>query len=163
MNDAKLTQSVTALKVQQAKIKDRQKRELEEETLPWKADVGDEIKRIRYSRSASIADIAAMIGVQNRTFIYDCLRASDARTKPEPKPTPETPAEGDTEATTPEYVIEYGDGTARVTFDEDEWYDLPIIDGSPDIPEEWGEHTRTRRDLYKQIVQEIKRNGGDNG
>ena len=154
-NNTALRASVTALKVQQAKIKERQKHELDEELEPWKADVGDSIKVVRSASNASIQTVAGILGVQNRTFIYDMLRASDARGKaPEQKTTPPT---SETEIETePEYTIEYGDGTARVTFPDDEWYDLPIIDGAPDIPEEWGEHTRARRDLYKQIVAEIK-------
>lgn len=152
VTDPNLVNAVTNYRVQRDRIKNRQKRELESELFEWKADVGDEINRVRKQQGASIQEIGNIMGVQNRTFIYEMISCSNLRNKSLPNGTPVT----EDESERPPYTIEYGDGVARVTFDEDESYDISIIDGLPDIPEEWGEHTRTRRDLYKQIIKEIK-------
>ena len=163
MNDTALVNSVVKFQSKKTQVKSRQKTDLEVELEPWKADIGDEILRVRTEKGASIADIANIIGIQNRTFIYDAIRAANVRngSVKEVKISSQIiPAINNEPDEVKPYTIEYGDGLARVTFDETEYYDVVIIDGQPDIPEEWGEHTRERRDLYKQIVAEIKRHGG---
>lgn len=168
MNDAQLVQAVTKYKTKREQIKSRQKRDLEDEVAPWKADIGEEIVRVRAEKNASIQDIADIIGVQNRTFIYDMIRAYKITQGEVPAPTfKEIEADinyTDTNIGDAPYLITFGDSIARVEFppygtEDSEWYDLPIIDGTPDVPEEWGEHTRERRDLYKQIIAEIKKHG----
>lgn len=155
MNDPKLTQSVVRYHTEKAKIKARQRIELEAELETFAADVGDEIQRLRTEGHASINDVSAIIGVQNRTFIYKMIDASKNRSTPKEVPTEDVTEDDDS---TPLYVIEWhnNDTLARVVFDETEHYDIPVIDGSPDLPEEWAEHTRERRDLYKQIAKQIR-------
>lgn len=148
-----LVKAVISYKAQREKVKVRQRHELEDELFEWKADVGDEILVAR-EQGKSIATIAAIIGIQNRTFIYEMLSAANLRNGGEDKPRPE-PEPEEAEDSAP-YKIEMFDGAARVTFADGDAYELDIIDGRPDLPEEWGDHTKERRALYKQVIQEIK-------
>ena len=161
----KLVQSYLKYKQKRAEIKARQRRELEEELEAWKADVGDEIGNVR-RQGLSVADVCNAIGNQNRTFVYDMIGASARRNGEaygqvgiQPvvptQPYVGNPAHEREETT---YEIEYFDNVAKVGFDDDvstEWYEIPIIDGVPDLPEEWSDHTKERRALYKDIVKAI--------
>lgn len=159
----KLVQATIKYKQKRAEIKARQRRELEEELEPWKADVGDEISNVR-RHGLSVADVCNAIGNQNRTFVYDMIGASARRNGaviPESKTFDlaahaERLAASEREEAT--YDIEYFDGFVKVTFDDDvstEFYEIAVIDGVPDLPEEWSEHSKERRALYKDIVKAI--------
>lgn len=166
MNDPILTRAVTRYYSEKAKIKARQRAELETELEELAADVGDEIARVRLEKSASIADISAIMGVQNRTLIYQMIRSSEVRRAngaPAPKPDHlvEETTEDDAPAPAPqgeEYSIAWFNNgqVATVTFAEDESYDIVMVDGSPDLPDEWAEHSRERRVLYKEIAKKLR-------
>lgn len=170
MNDPILTRAVQKYYTEKAKIKERQKVELAREVYELAADVGDEIARVRREQGASIADVAAIIGVQNRSFIYTMIKASEERAlhAPKVKNKGEIPDEADDEDEddeSPTFLIEwFNEGTtAVVTFPEDdERYEVPIIDGVPDLPEEWADHTKERRELYKVIVKLLRNNNNNN-
>lgn len=158
-----LVSAVVKYREQRAKIKARQRAELEAELAPWAADVGQEINSVRNATSASIQDIADIIGIQNRTFIYKMLNAAKSAglTVDEPvRPLPQkeiviTGLVEDDVA----YTIDYFDGVAKVTFDDDvstEYYDIVVVDGTPDLPDEWAEHTKERRAMYKDIAKAIR-------
>lgn len=160
MADAKLTQAVIRYREQRAKIKARQKQELNEELAPWAADVGDVILDLR-RKSYTIQDVANEIGIQNRTFIYEMIEASKARTGLLDAPSPLPGEQGttqDEEDDTEAYSIEWHDSeNVTVTFGPDnEQYDIVIEDGIPSLPEEWGDHSKERRMLYKDIIAELK-------
>lgn len=149
----KLVQATVKYREQRAKIKARQRRELEEELEPWKADVGDEVANVR-RQGLSVQDVCNAIGNQNRTFVYDMIGAS-ARRNGTAKPEPEKIIEFANKTYAPEYTIDFYDGFAKVSFDSEESYEVAVIDGVPDLPEEWSEHTKERRALYKDIVKAI--------
>jgi hypothetical protein len=155
-----LVQSVVKYREQRAKIKARQRLELEQELEAWKADVGDEIAAVRRT-GLSVADVCNAIGNQNRTFVYDMIGASARRNGTAKREYDHSKYEQDhgREREPATYSIEYGENVARVAFDDDvstEWYDIQIIDGVPDLPEEWADHTKERREIYKKIIAEIK-------
>lgn len=163
MNDPKLASAVTRYQVEKVSKKQAQKGELNDHLEPWLADIGDEIKRVREEQGASIKDVGNIMGIHNRTFIYDALRASEKRNPDvitEPGGfTGATYSDPEPDKTTDKsYTIEYFSGVARVKFSEDESYDVAVVDGTPDMPEEWADHTRERRLLYKEILSEIKAN-----
>jgi hypothetical protein len=149
----KLVQATIKYKEQRAKIKARQRRELEEELEPWKADVGDEISAVR-RQGLSVADVCNAIGNQNRTFVYDMIGASARRNgTAKPEPVFEAYVTPDNDVV---YEMDWYDNVVKVHFNEDdEHYTIPIIDGVPDLPEEWSDHTKERRALYKDIVKAI--------
>lgn len=149
----KLVQATVKYREQRAKIKARQRRELEEELEPWKADVGDEVANVR-RQGLSVQDVCNAIGNQNRTFVYDMIGAS-ARRNGTAKTEPEKIVEFANKTYAPEYTIDFYDGFAKVSFDSEESYEVAVIDGVPDLPEEWSEHTKERRALYKDIVKAI--------
>lgn len=157
----RLVQATIKYKQKRAEIKERQRRELEEELESWKADIGDEISEVR-RHGLSVADVCNAIGNQNRTFVYEMIGASarrngvvqaDVRSEHAAfaQRTPVERSETD-------YTLEYFDNAVKVAIDSDsstEWYDIVIIDGVPDLPEEWADHSRERRELYKNIIKEI--------
>ena len=154
-----MVKAVLSYKAQREKIKTRQRHELEDELFSWKADVGDEILIAR-AEGKSIATIAAIIGIQNRTFIYEMMAAANSRNGArEPVPSfgegdDQYDDDSDDEDTAP-YKLTFYDGQVKVTFPDGDGYVLSIIDGRPDLPEEWGDHTKERRALYKQIIKDI--------
>lgn len=152
MADAALSKAMLAYRTKHAAIKAQQKSELAEILKPWLSDVGTEIKRLRAS-GYTVREVGEMLGVQNRSFIYSAIAAAkDSEPVQAAEPAVETDDEQDQL-----YTIEYFDGVARVTFDSDEVYELVVIDGDPDVPEEWGEHSRERRMLYRDILKEVTR------
>lgn len=154
-NSPQMVKAVISYKSQREKIKTRQRRELEDELFQWKADVGDEILRAR-DEGKSIATIASIIGIQNRTFIYEMMSAANTRNGGEkPEPAPEDEFEGDPDNPDADYLLRFYDGQVEVTFPDGDEYTLSIIDGRPDLPDEWADHTKARRDLYKQIIKDI--------
>lgn len=157
--DPQLTAAVIKYREQRAKIKSRQRQELEDELKPWASDVGTEINRVRREVGASIQDIADIIGIQNRTFIYKMINSVPSIDTPEPRQdaalfgAPVVVKNKDRET---EYYIEYFDGAATVHFPNDESYDIVVIDGHPDLPEEWAEHSKERRGQYRYIAASIR-------
>ena len=161
VTNAELIQSVTALKEQRAKVKAQHKVALERETEPWKADVGLLILKARNERGLSINRIGEIIGVQNRTFIYDCIRAAQAQTDPNATVKGEVEVTQDIDPNA--YEIEWLDDSesVRVVFDGgDEEYYLTVERKGKyvmvDSPEEWADHTRERRAVYKQILADVR-------
>ena len=158
---AQMVKAVIAYKTQRERIKERQRKELEDELFPWKADVGDEILLAR-TEGKSIATIASIIGIQNRTFIYEMIAAANVRNggekKPERESIPVELGDGDDDDNTV-YRINYFDGFAQVVFPDGDQYEIAMLDGDLDLPEEWGDHTKERRALYKDIIKELREHG----
>jgi hypothetical protein len=158
----KLVQAVVKYRTKRAEIKARQRQELEQELEPWKADVGDEVSNVR-RHGLSVQDVCNAIGNQNRTFVYDMIGASarrngTAKFEEAVNPTRDAAEVERLKSLGATYEIEYGDNAVRVVFDDDvstEYYDIQIIDGSPDLPDEWADHTKERREIYKTIIREI--------
>jgi ATP-dependent 26S proteasome regulatory subunit len=154
----KLVQATIKYKQKRAEIKARQRRELEDELEAWKADVGDEISEVR-RHGLSVADVCNAIGNQNRTFVYDMIGASARRrgvVQPEPNPRDVVTTVKFEER--PTYSLEFFDNAVKVAIDDDvstEWYDIVVVDGVPDLPEEWADHGKDRRAMYKDIIKEI--------
>lgn len=158
ITDSKLTQAHERYRTKKAQVIAQQRVDLQKELYAYAADVGDEIARVRDAGN-SIEAVGYMLGVQNRTHIYQMIKASEARSKGKVRvitPEPETDAADDDSAP---YSIEWFSGAAKVTFPDGDTYDVQIIDGEGDAPDEWSEHTKERRLLYKQILQEIRQHG----
>ena len=129
---------------------------LEESLHHDKAELGKAIVTARSERGLTIDEVGLIIGIKTRTFIYDMI---NAYLKEETPVTQTTETEEDT-ATTP-YTIEYFDDTDtfEVKFGDDEIYFLNRVEGTRqgvEVPEEWVDHTKERRALYKDILAEIR-------
>lgn len=147
-----MVRAMIAYREQKTKIKAKQRSELNESLIPWAKTLGKTIIEAR-DHGMTIQEIADTIGLQNRSFIYEMIRAA----KPEQEQEQEAVvSEATVSASTPEYTILYYDGAAVVSFDAYESYEVMVIDGVPDVPEEWSEHSAARRALYKKVIQEIK-------
>lgn len=153
-----------AYKAKRGRIKEAQKAELETRTGPEKYRLGHAIDQARKERGLTISEVGAIIGIQNRTFIYDMIktyRSYDGA--PEGIVTdiitPTTPAiDTDADAEAP-YTLEFNDDaeSVDVSFGDGENYIVLVENGRPiDLPEEWAEHTRERRLLYKQVLADIR-------
>lgn len=156
MADAALSKAMLAYKTKHTAVKAQQKQELEDTLKPWLSDIGREINRLR-AGGYTVREVGDMLGVQNRSFIYSAIAAAKDS---EPAQVVESVVETDDEQDQL-YTIEYFDGVARVTFGDDESYELVVVDGDPDVPEEWGEHSRERRMLYRDILKEVTRHYAD--
>ena len=129
---------------------------LEESLHHDKAELGKAIVTARSERGLTIDEVGLIIGIKNRTFIYDMI---NAYLKEKTPVTQTTETEEDT--TTTPYTIEYFDDTDmfEVKFGEDEIYFLNRVEGTRqgvEVPEEWVDHTKERRALYKDILAEIR-------
>lgn len=136
-------------------VKQAQRVQLEAALQSEKAVLGKAIVTARSERGLTIDEVGLIIGIKNRTFIYDMI---NAYLKEETPVTQTTETEEDT--TTP-YTIEYFDDTDmfEVKFGEDEIYFLNRVEGTRqgvEVPEEWVDHTKERRALYKDILAEIR-------
>lgn len=152
----KVAEVLGRYRAERARKQSQQREELREHMEPWLADLGDEILAAR-SKGMSIEGIGNMMDLHNRTFIYDAIRAAKARGKVNGNtPTQEAPIpENATEDDKP-YAIHYFDGVVQVVFPQGETYEIVLVDGEPDVPEEWADHTKERRKLYKEILSEIR-------
>jgi len=159
ISNAALIAVIDQYKDKREEVKATQKEELESILLPWKYSLGRVIVQARTQRGLTVSEIGVIIGVQNRTFIYEMIRAYQAGPEGFIPVKPATPAEEQTPVEDgPPYRIEWLDDsdTAHVIFPDDEEYYVTVDNGFPDIPEEWEEHTRARRDLYKEIIVSIR-------
>ncbi len=155
VDNYELTKATERYKIARGIVKQAQRVQLEETLHDEKVTLGKAIVTARAERGLTIDEIGLIIGIKNRTFIYDMINAY-INTEEKPVAT-----ETETETETPEYTIEYLDdsGTAVVTFGEDEIYYLTLVEGtrqSFDLPIEWPDHSAPRRALYKQIIAEAR-------
>ena len=137
-------------------VKQAQRVQLEAALQSEKAVLGKAIVTARSERGLTIDEVGLIIGIKNRTFIYDMI---NAYLKEKTPVTQTTETEEDT-ATTP-YTIEYFDDADmfEVKFGDDEIYFLNRVEGTRqgvEVPEEWVDHTKERRALYKDILAEIR-------
>ena len=137
-------------------VKQAQRVQLEAALQSEKAVLGKAIVTARSERGLTINEVGLINGIKNRTFIYDMI---NAYLKEETPVTQTTETEEDT--TTTPYTIEYFDDTDmfEVKFGEDEIYFLNRVEGTRqgvEVPEEWVDHTKERRALYKDILAEIR-------
>lgn len=145
-------------KTQRAKIKARQREELEHE-LAWLAvDVGREID-VEKTNGTKIEEISFMIGLKNRTFIYKMWNAFLDSQK-EPEQTIDEPVDEQLEPY--EYYFAKDGKSVRVTFDEDElvYLDLDDEGNVVDVPESWTQGTKEERKRYAIIIKEIESHVG---
>lgn len=154
---SELVKSYTAYRTKREKIKARQRKELEAELMPEAISIGAAFVR-EQEKGRSVVEIAGSLGLKNRTFLYQMkalYKASEhPSTAPEsPEPTEVSPG--------PEVTYEAGGhGLVYVTindFDGFTTYSVDVDDKGrvTSTPDEWATHTKERRQLYKQIVQEI--------
>lgn len=152
-----------AYKNKRQRAKEAQKAELEVLTSPEKYSLGHAIEEARRTRGLTISEIGTIIGIQNRTFIYDMITTYRRLNNGEEDFLPDTittnPDDTIKEVTEAPYRLEFDDDAEAVSviFPDDETYIVLIENGRPvDIPEEWEEHTRERRLIYKDILAEIR-------
>lgn len=148
-------------KAERERVKQVQRQDLENHLALKKYDLGYAIEKARKERGLTIAEIGAIIGIQNRTFIYDMIGTYRAIGDPGIPVPSETLQEAPVTDDNKPYTIEYNDDADTVTirFGEDEEYELFRIDGTKasfELPEEWPDHTKERRALYKEILAEIR-------
>jgi len=152
-SETALVKAMNVFRRKHEEAKLRQRLELAAELAPFKADIGDEINTLR-SQGYTVAEIADIIGKQNRTFIYDTLTESKLRSLGKPEPT--KPESDDVVET---YYINGDDldNQATVTIGSDV-YTVNIYDGVPEPPAEWLEDTpvnRKRKKLYAKIIAKL--------
>ena len=154
-----LLKAVEDYKTARQNVKAAQKITLEESLEAEKAHLGKMIVEARSNRGLTIDDIGLIIGIKNRTFIYDMINAHYRRQGP--ATVPNTTNDTTTDEPTPEYSIEYleDSDTAVVTFSDDEIYYLERVEGtrqSFQVPEEWADHSKERRSQYKEILNSVR-------
>lgn len=159
MNTSKLVKRYTDYRVKNAQIKARQKVEREKELQPFLADIGEAVSQLR-AEGMSVVDQAIEVTNKNRNFLYNALRAFDARQIPTPveEVTPQGWVEPKYTVTangTDVYTVEfYVDGHESDYRDE---VDLYLSDGVvDDFPDAWSTGTPEERAFYKRLIAEVE-------
>lgn len=154
-----LVKAYTAYRTKREKIKARQRRELEAELTQEAISVGAAFVR-EQEKGRSVVEIAGSLGLKNRTFLYAMKRAYLASERPSEATESAEPTDVSPE---PEYSLFWHEGTVGVLIHEPyAMYEVEIDDKGRVIrtPDEWATHSKERRKLYKQIVQEINNGEG---
>ena len=147
-------------------IKARHRIELESELEPYKSDLGEAFLYEKEINKLRIEDIAALLGTKNRRVFYDMVKAfKRAHTGTESQPEHVTVMTGDdyTDADSENFresifwePSETNPGYMKVsvnTFGAVIVYEVLLIDGLPVVPDEWANHTKTKRALYSEFVK----------
>lgn len=123
------------------------------------------------SDGMSIADIARLMGIKNRNFIYEAKRAYAEETGEEitvreyvRKPKAEAKVQDTTVEDTQEErdfeIEDLGGGNYKVTvFGEDNYLVTDDDSGRIVFPDEWAEASAAERAVYKEIIRHIEKGG----
>lgn len=156
-DNIELIKATESYKEERRKLKEIQRRTLEDMLEEDKAELGRAIVTARSERGLTIDDIGLIIGIKNRTFIYDMINAYNRSQQ-----ATVTTSDDDVFPTDDPnlYGVEWlDDDNVRVFFSDNEQYYLSRIEGTKngwELPEEWADHTRERRNQYKQILAELR-------
>lgn len=137
-----------------ARIRARQKQELEVELLPFTKDVGEAVIA-RQQSGDSVDVILDALGRQNKTFLYDAKRAAQGGVVTStPDEVPE-PAEGDLDPDGYSLTVAADGQEAEVDFGNGEVYFISIGKDYISAPDEWAGHSKERRAIYRKILTEL--------
>lgn len=160
MDRPELVRRYVRYRDEKAKIRARQKDELNRELLPFLRDVGEAVIA-RQGAGDSVDVILDALGSQNKTFMYE------AKAEYQRGPTP--PQEASEPAIAPGGGLLHRPEEAYSLFNEGqrtgveiythgmpvETYYIDFVNGEPVVPDEWATHDAERRALYKKILKEI--------
>lgn len=155
MNTSKLVKRYTDYRVKNAQIKARQKVEREKELQPFLADIGEAVSQLR-AEGMSVVDQAIEVTNKNRNFLYNALRAFDARQIP-------TPVEEVTRETGQLlYHFKLNGNSADIHIGHEGTaetvpFTLYLSDGVvDDFPDAWSTGTPEERAFYKHLIAEVE-------
>jgi hypothetical protein len=143
-----------AYKRQRETIKSRHRIELEAELTPEKEALGKEIAQM-VEEGLNMKEITDYLGLKNRNYTYDMLRAytkEPVRGKKKPE-----------EIAIPEEEIPYqwtqAEGYYIVAVGNEKWNVLVDSNGDLELPDEWASKDKQTRDIFTKIVREIVKAG----
>lgn len=159
-----LVTAYTRYKVQKAKIKARQRQELEKELEPWARDVGEAILAEKVN-GLKVDEIAILIGNKNRNFQYDMMRTATngllvdngidpVTTKPLVESEPDELQFTIRSNAADKWQVDTWRNDSDV---EPESYVLETYKGKvQDLPESWLTATPADRNVYRMIIAEVE-------
>lgn len=144
---SELIHAYTKYRTQKALIRAQQRQELTELLEPYAAALGAEIDAER--RTRRIEDISGTIGLKNKNFLYDMLRAYE-RSKQLTLP---DVVESDSEKAYE--VISKSVDVAFVSIGEENFTLGIDANGEVIVPDSWATDSKERRKVYRDLIKEI--------
>lgn len=154
-----LINAYLSYKQERARIKNRQRLELERELEPYLHLMGEAIHTERSKNAKSMDEVLDMLGTRNRNLAYNAesfFRQGLLSADPEPVSTPDPtdpPEAVDTAAYGVHRLSEY---VFLVTFSDGTEQEVTIHNGEVDVPDAWLSGSKDDRAKYREVIDAIR-------